>query len=145
MVATRVVGRKDTQRRSRATGAARKTRAASPSPKNPPKPLSLIVGIGASAGGLDAFKTFLANMPPDSGMGFVLVQHLDPHHKSMLVELLAAHTAMLVSVATDDTLVAANHVFRRHFDHQGRPPRGDDPGSGASPAQADRHVLRFAR
>jgi two-component system CheB/CheR fusion protein len=39
-----------------------------------------IVGIGASAGGLEAFETFFTHMPPDSGMAFVLVQHLDPQH-----------------------------------------------------------------
>src|SRR3546814_10682957 len=48
----------------------------------------LIVGIGASAGGLDAFKTFFANMPSDSRMAFVLLPHLAPEHESMLVELL---------------------------------------------------------
>ena len=52
----------------------------------------LIVGIGASAGGLAAFKTFLANTPPDTGIGFVLVQHLAPDHKSLLVELLNAQS-----------------------------------------------------
>jgi|RhiMethySRZTD1v2_1073278.scaffolds.fasta_scaffold249034_3 chemotaxis response regulator CheB len=56
----------------------------------------LIVGIGASAGGLAAFEAFFANMPADSGMAFVLVQHLDPHHKSMLVDLLANYTEMPV-------------------------------------------------
>jgi chemotaxis response regulator CheB len=51
---------------------------------------SLVVGVGASAGGLAAFKSFLANTPADTGMAFILVQHLDPHHKSLLVELLGA-------------------------------------------------------
>ncbi|HEX3860317.1 MAG TPA: chemotaxis protein CheB [Stellaceae bacterium] len=71
----------------------------------------LIVGIGASAGGLDAFTTFFENMPPDSGMAFVLVQHLDPHHKSMLAEIIARSTKMVVTEATDGTNLAANHVF----------------------------------
>ena len=71
----------------------------------------LIVGIGASAGGLQAFKTFFANMPPDSGMAFVLVQHLDPDHKSMLVDLLGAQTAMPVVEAKNRMAVAANRVF----------------------------------
>lgn len=71
----------------------------------------LIVGIGASAGGLNAFKTFFAHMPPDSGMAFVLVQHLDPHHKSMLVELLGRHTAMTVGEADDRVRVVANRVL----------------------------------
>ena len=50
--------------------------------------LPLVVGIGASAGGLEAFKRFLGAAPADSGMAFVLVQHLSPSHKSMLAELL---------------------------------------------------------
>ena len=71
----------------------------------------LIVGIGASAGGLEAFKTFFANMPADTGMAFVLVQHLDPHHKSMLVDLLGRHTEMKVVEARDGVPVVANRVF----------------------------------
>ncbi len=49
-----------------------------------PTPPGLIVGIGASAGGLEAFTSFFAHLPPDSGMAFVLVQHLSPDHKSLL-------------------------------------------------------------
>jgi len=71
----------------------------------------LLVGLGASAGGLDAFKSFFANMPPQSGMAFVLVQHLDPHHKSLLVELLSNHSEMPVVQAEDGMRVTANHVF----------------------------------
>jgi two-component system CheB/CheR fusion protein len=71
----------------------------------------LLVGLGASAGGLDAFKSFFTNMPPQSGMAFVLVQHLDPHHKSLLVELLSSHTEMPVMQAADGMAVAADHVF----------------------------------
>lgn len=71
----------------------------------------LIVGIGASAGGLEAFKTFFANMPIDCGMAFVLVQHLAPDHASMLVELLRRATKMTVSEAADGMAVAANQVF----------------------------------
>ncbi len=74
-------------------------------------PSRLIVGIGASAGGLEAYKAFLERMPADSGMAFVLVQHLDPHHKSMLVELLGRQTAMPVVEARDRAPVAANHVY----------------------------------
>ena len=73
--------------------------------------ISLVVGLGASAGGLEAFKTFFAAMPPASGMAFVLVQHLDPHHKSLLVELLGKHTEMPVVQAEDGMAVAADQVF----------------------------------
>ena len=71
----------------------------------------LIVGIGASAGGLAAFKTFFTHMPPDTGMAVVLVQHLDPQHHSMLVELLQPQTRMPIVEATDGVTVAANHVY----------------------------------
>jgi len=71
----------------------------------------LIVGIGASAGGLDAFKSFFANTPADSGMAFVLVQHLSPDHKSMLAELLTRATTMTVIEAADGMEVKPNCVF----------------------------------
>jgi two-component system, chemotaxis family, CheB/CheR fusion protein len=98
---------------------ATRTKAASAAPGvTAPVPLQranltprLLVGLGASAGGLDAFKSFFANMPPKSGMAFVLVQHLDPHHKSLLVELLSSHTEMPVVQAADGMAVAADRVF----------------------------------
>lgn len=70
-----------------------------------------VTGIGASAGGLDAFKRFLAAMPPDSGIAFVLVPHLDPAHESLMVALLARHTTMPVVEAENDQPVEANHVY----------------------------------
>ena len=51
-----------------------------------PRPGGMVVGIGASAGGLEAFSAFFGAMPAHSGLAFVLVQHLSPDHKSMLVE-----------------------------------------------------------
>jgi len=75
------------------------------------QPPALIVGIGASAGGFAAFKTFLANIRADSGMAFVLVQHLDPQHKSLLVELLAPHSPIPVVAAKDGLTVKQNCVF----------------------------------
>ncbi|HUZ12875.1 MAG TPA: chemotaxis protein CheB [Caulobacteraceae bacterium] len=71
----------------------------------------LIVGIGASAGGLDAFKGFLSNVPPDTGMAFVLVQHLAPDYKSMLVELLGKTTSMSLVEAADGVRVMPNCVY----------------------------------
>ncbi len=71
----------------------------------------LIVGIGASAGGLNAFKGFFAAMPADSGMAFVLVQHLDPNHKSILAELIGRQTTMTVLDAQHGAVVAANCVY----------------------------------
>lgn len=70
-----------------------------------------IVGIGASAGGLKAFKTFFSHMPDNSNMAFVLVPHLDPNHQSLMVELLTRHTAMPVCEVEDNMPVKANHVY----------------------------------
>src|SRR5947208_17046533 len=67
-----------------------------------PRP-GCIVGIGASAGGLEAFETFFANLPSDTGMAFVLVQHLDPQQPSLLPELLAQHTRMPVRAVANRT------------------------------------------
>jgi two-component system CheB/CheR fusion protein len=60
-----------------------------------------IVGIGASAGGLEAFEQFFTHLPPDTGMAFVLVQHLDPTHKSILVDLVRRYTRMQVFEVED--------------------------------------------
>jgi two-component system CheB/CheR fusion protein len=76
-----------------------------------PPTSSLIVGIGASAGGLDAFKTFFANMPPDSGMAFVLIQHLSPDHESMLADLIGRATTMPVVEAENNMPIASNTVY----------------------------------
>ena len=70
-----------------------------------------IVGIGASAGGLEAFTQLLGELPADSDMAFVMVSHLSHTHKSMLTELLAKTTAMAVSQVTETTPVVANHVY----------------------------------
>jgi two-component system CheB/CheR fusion protein len=64
-----------------------------------------IVAIGASAGGLDACRKLLDALPANNGMAFILVQHLDPGHNSMLVTLLAGNTAMPVVQATDGMAV----------------------------------------
>jgi len=70
-----------------------------------------VVGIGASAGGLEAIKTLFHELPKDLGMAFVVVQHLDPKHASMMSELLARVTAMPVLEATDQMVVMPNHVY----------------------------------
>jgi two-component system CheB/CheR fusion protein len=74
------------------------------------RPPSLVVGIGASAGGLAAFKSFFDNMPASTGMAFVLVQHLDPDHKSLLADLLRPHTAMEVVEALDQMELVPNQI-----------------------------------
>ena len=70
-----------------------------------------VVGIGASAGGLEAVSSLLKELPANLGMAFVLVQHLAPLHESMLSELLARETAMPVSEIEDGMLVEMNHVY----------------------------------
>jgi two-component system CheB/CheR fusion protein len=70
-----------------------------------------IVGIGASAGGLEAFSELLRALPSNTGMAFVVVQHLDPHHESVLAELLAGRTEMSVTQVAVNTRVEPNHVY----------------------------------
>ncbi len=70
-----------------------------------------IVGIGASAGGLEAFQIFFSQMPEDSGMAFVIVQHLDPNHESMMTELLSKSTKMEVYAVEDNMEVIPNKVY----------------------------------
>ena len=70
-----------------------------------------IVGIGASAGGLEAFSALLKHLPPDTGMGFVLVQHLDPEHDSALTQLLGRETLLPVAEVTNNLRVEPNHVY----------------------------------
>jgi two-component system CheB/CheR fusion protein len=70
-----------------------------------------IVGIGASAGGLEAFTALLAHLPLDTGMAFVLVQHLDPDHESALADLLSRATSLPVETVADHTRVAPNRVY----------------------------------
>jgi len=70
-----------------------------------------IVGIGASAGGLEALEQFLRHVPERTGLAFVVVQHLDPTHKDMMVELLSRATAMKVVQVRDRLKVKPDHVY----------------------------------
>ena len=70
-----------------------------------------IVGIGASAGGLEALELFLRRVQPNSGMAFVIVQHLDPTHKGIMAELLQRATAMPVVQVKDRTRVKPDCVY----------------------------------
>ena len=70
-----------------------------------------IVGLGASAGGLEALEKFLSHLPPDCGLGFVVVTHQHPGHTSLLPELLGKCTRMRVKLAADGTVVEPNTVY----------------------------------
>lgn len=70
-----------------------------------------VVGIGASAGGLEPIETFFDRISTDSGVAFVVVQHMDPHHKSIMAELLGRHTEMPVRMAENRMQVAPNTVY----------------------------------
>jgi two-component system CheB/CheR fusion protein len=70
-----------------------------------------VIGLGASAGGLEAFQNFLTAVSPDSGHAYVLVQHLDPNHESMLAELLSRRTSMPVRQIADGMTIEPNHVY----------------------------------
>ncbi len=70
-----------------------------------------IVGIGASAGGLEAIETFFDHMPHDTGMAFVVIQHLSPDYKSLMVELLSKRTKMEVLRAAEGMIVEPNKVY----------------------------------
>ncbi|WP_394023110.1 chemotaxis protein CheB [Xanthobacter flavus] len=70
-----------------------------------------VVGVGASAGGLDACKRLLSALPGGHGMAFILVLHLDPTHESLMADLLAPHTSMVVQQAADGMPVEADHLY----------------------------------
>ena len=81
-----------------------------------------IIGIGASAGGIDAFRSFFNHMPADCGMAFVMILHLPAARKSMLTEILTRWTSMPVIEATDgvriqaEPCVCAAAAFGRHVE-----------------------------
>jgi two-component system CheB/CheR fusion protein len=95
-------------RTHKAPPARRNTPRASPGGKHDSFP---IVGIGASAGGLDACQKFLQALPAESGMAFILVQHLGPTHESLMVDLLSAHTSMRVLEAVDGATIEKEHLY----------------------------------
>ncbi len=80
-------------------------------PGPPSKSEPIVVGIGASAGGLAALKIFLEHVPVNSGLAFVVVVHLSPDHESHLAELLQPYTRFPVEQVSDTTLLEANHVY----------------------------------
>jgi chemotaxis response regulator CheB len=94
---------------SESRAAAREPQRPTPRAERPTHPP--IVGIGASAGGLDAFVRFFGAVPAASGTAFVLIQHLDPTHESLTAELVGRHTPMPVTQVEGDTQVMPDHVY----------------------------------
>ena len=70
-----------------------------------------VVSIGASAGGLEAFSELLKNLPNQTGMAFVFVQHLDPHHSSQLVQILSRETTLPIQEVTDGEVLRPDRVY----------------------------------
>src|SRR5690349_23007182 len=75
------------------------------------KPKSTVIGIGASAGGLAALKTFFAHVPADSGLAFVVVVHLSPEHPSHLADVLQPSVRFSVEQVNETTQLEPNHVY----------------------------------
>ena len=71
----------------------------------------LILGIGASAGGLEAFQDILSHLPRDHKLAIILVQHLDPNHESLLPELLAKRTTTPVHTAKEGQVVEGGNIY----------------------------------
>ena len=100
------------------TGKERKLDTKADVPQTPPEETTpskakdfRIVGIGASAGGLEALEQFFSNMPPDSGIAFVIVQHLDPTAHSSMPEILSRFTKMPATVASNGLKVEPNSIY----------------------------------
>jgi len=72
---------------------------------------TFVVGIGGSAGALDAYKGLLNAMPADTGMAFVIISHMNPNAQSQLAKILQRHTKMFVTVAAEAMVIVADHVY----------------------------------
>lgn len=110
---------KKSSTRGKKTSETKSTTLSVPDVKEEPKDYSTrpdnrnfpIVGIGSSAGGLEALEIFLQHVPKQSGMAFIIVQHLDPTHKGIMVELLQRATTMAVTQIRDRMEIEPNHVY----------------------------------
>ena len=82
-----------------------------PAPKILQPEAPIVVAIGASAGGLEACRKLLDAMPDTDGLAFILVQHLDPNHESLIADLLASHTSLTVQEARDGVRLERGHLY----------------------------------
>lgn len=101
----------DAQEEAHEAPEARQEQQDSESKKKEKKDRMLVVGIGASAGGLEALENFFANVPPESNMAFIVIQHLDPHHKSLMDSLLKKFTTMNISGIQDGMQIELNCIY----------------------------------
>src|SRR5438045_7791153 len=85
--------------------------------RHPNEPAA-VVGLGASAGGVAVLQQFFSDMPPESGLAFVVVMHLSPEHESNLANVLAQKTAMPVMQVNEPVKVKPNHVYVIPPNHQ---------------------------
>ena len=82
-----------------------------PKPAESPRQTPLVIGIGASAGGLEALQQFFDYIPPNSGLSFVVVQHLSPDYKSLMADILGKHTEMSVYQVKNNTVMEPDTVY----------------------------------
>ena len=82
-----------------------------PKPAEGPRQTPMVIGIGASAGGLEALQQFFGYMPPNSGLSFVVVQHLSPDYKSLMADILGKHTEMSVYQAENHMAMEPDTVY----------------------------------
>jgi two-component system CheB/CheR fusion protein len=102
---------KSSATQKRAKTKAQKPTVIVPSEKSGPLSTFYVVGLGASAGGLEALRSFFSAVPEQSGAAFVVIQHLAPDHRSQMVELLATHTRAPVHQIADGMTVQPDHVY----------------------------------
>jgi two-component system CheB/CheR fusion protein len=95
----------------RAKTEAQKPTVVAPAGKRGPVSCFYVVGLGASAGGLEALRSFFEAVPAESGAAFVVIQHLAPDHRSQMVELLATHTRAPVHQIEDGVTIQPDHVY----------------------------------
>ena len=92
-----------------------------------------VAGIGASAGGLDAFLELVSAIPVDAGLAFVLIQHLDPRHHSMLVDILSGATSMQTALLWHRSKSTTTRIFQPPDSARGETHRTAAPHPGAEP------------
>ncbi len=82
-----------------------------PRPSSRRHKVSRVVAVGASAGGLEALKSFFANLPENDPNTYVVIQHLSPDYKSMMGELLAKSTALPIEQITDNSEIESGKIY----------------------------------